>query len=99
MTTLTGVGCHFSAAHEAPEGGSPHGHSYEVTAWFEEGEDARHLQKRLLEAIEPLDHSVLTKELASGEAIASHLGRSLQGCVEVEVRRPLERIYARWRAA
>jgi 6-pyruvoyl-tetrahydropterin synthase len=96
--TLTGVGCHFSATHEAPEGGSPHGHSYEVTAWFEEGADARDLQKLLLSATERLDHSVLSKDLSSGEAIAAHIGRSLEGCVEVEVRRPLERIYARWRA-
>ena len=96
--TLTGVGCHFSATHEAPEGGSPHGHSYEVTAWFEEGADARDLQKLLLSTTECLDHSVLAKELSSGEAIAAHIGRSLEGCVEVEVRRPLERIYARWRA-
>jgi hypothetical protein len=96
--TLTGVGCHFSATHEAPEGGSPHGHSCEVTAWFEEGQDARDLQKLLVAVTGPLDHSVLTKELASGEAIAAHIGRCLEGCVEVEVRRPLERIYARWRA-
>jgi len=95
--TFTGVGCHFSATHESPEGGSPHGHSYEVTAWFREGQDARHLQQLLLTAVEPLDHSVLPDELSSGEALAAHIGRSLEGCVEVEVRRPLERIYARWR--
>lgn len=95
---LTGVGCVFSAAHHPPEGGALHGHSYEVLAWFEEGADARELQARLAGAVEPLDHTVLAPELASGEAMAEHLGRSLQGCVEVEVRRPLERIYARWSA-
>ena len=96
--TLTGVGCVFSAAHHPPEGGDVHGHSYEVVAWFNAGEDARTLQAQLAAAVHPLDHTVLPPELASGEAIAEHLGRSLDGCVEVEIRRPLERIYARWRA-
>jgi 6-pyruvoyl-tetrahydropterin synthase len=95
--TLTGVGCIFSASHHPPEGGDVHGHSYEVVAWFEAGEDARDLQARLAAAVEPLDHTVLKSDLASGEAIAEHLGRLLEGCVEVEVSRPLERIRARWR--
>lgn len=95
---MTGVGCVFSAAHHMPEGGHLHGHSYEVVAWFLAGEDARHLQVRLTAATQPLDHSLLPPELASGEAMAEHIGRNLDGCVEVEVRRPLERIYARWRA-
>ena len=94
---LTGVVCVFSAAHHPPEGGAVHGHSYEVVAWFEAGEDARDLQQALTAAVEKLDHTLLPPELASGEAMAEHIGRSLDGCVEVEVRRPLERIYARWR--
>ena len=93
---LTGVGGVFSAAHEPPEGGDVHGHSYEVVAWFDAGEDARVLQASLARTLEPLDHRVLPSELASGEAIAEHIGRGLDGCREVEVRRPLERIYARW---
>ena len=92
---LTGVGCVFSAAHEPPEGGDLHGHSYEVTAWFIAGADARHLQAKLVQAVEQLDHKVLGPELASGEAMAEWIGRQL-GCVEVEIGRPLERIYARW---
>jgi len=95
---FTGVGCIFSAAHEAPEGGALHGHSYEVTAWFEAGDDARTLQAALMAAVQKLDHTVLPGHLASGEAMAEHIGRSLDGCIELEVRRPLERIYARWRA-
>lgn len=95
---LTGVGCVFSAAHHPPEGGGLHGHSYEVIAWFEAGEDARTLQARLRAAIEQIDHTILPPELALGEALAEHVGRSLDGCVEVEVSRPLERIYARWLA-
>ena len=93
---LTGVGDIFSAAHQPPEGGDVHGHSYEVTAWFAAGEDARLLQARLAAVLEPLDHTVLAAELASGEAIAEQIGRNLAGCRQVDVSRPLERIYARW---
>ena len=93
---LTGVGGVFSAAHQPPEGGDVHGHSYEVIAWFEAGEDARVLQARLAAMLEPLDHRVLPIDMASGEAIAEHVGRGLDGCRQVDVRRPLERIYARW---
>lgn len=96
--TLTGVGCVFSAAHQPPEGGELHGHSYQVTAWFAAGEDARVLQARLSGIVAELDHKVLAPELGSGEAIAEQIGKRL-GCVEVEVARPLERIYARWRPA
>ena len=96
--TLTGVGCAFSAAHHPPEGGEVHGHSYEVVAWFEAGQDARVLQRMLAAAVDLFDHKLLPPELASGEAMAEHIGQSLAGCVEVEIRRPLERIYARWRA-
>ena len=93
---LTGVGGVFSAAHQPPEGGDVHGHSYEVVAWFDAGEDARVLQARLAETLQPLDHTVLPAQMASGEAIAEHVGRNLDGCRQVEVGRPLERIYARW---
>lgn len=93
---LTGVGGVFSAAHQPPEGGDVHGHSYEVIAWFDAGEDARVLQARLAQMLEPLDHTILPADMASGEAIAEHVGRGLDGCREVEVGRPLERIYARW---
>jgi hypothetical protein len=93
---LTGVGCFFSATHNAPEGGGTHGHSSEVIAWFPEGQDARRLQAQLIAVTDPLDHGVLPERLASGEALAAYIGHSLVNCVEVEVRRPLERIYARW---
>ena len=93
---LTGVGGIFSAAHQPPEGGDLHGHSYEVIAWFEAGQDARVLQSRLAAALEAFDHKVLGPETASGESIAERIGLSLAGCRQVDVRRPLERIYARW---
>lgn len=92
---LTGVGCFFSATHNAPEGGT-NGHSYEVIAWFPEGQDARRLQAQLIAVTDPLDHKLLPDRLASAEALAGYIGHSLVNCVEVEVRRPLERMYARW---
>ena len=86
---LTGVGGIFSASHNSPEG-VLHGHSYEVWAWFPQA-DARGLQEKLNEVLAALDHSHLSDELAWGEALAEHLARQLPNCVEVEVRRPLER--------
>lgn len=91
---LTGVGGVLSASHQSPEG-VLHGHSYEIWAWFPQ-QDARALQKRLEEVLRALDHTHLPDELAWGEALAEHIGAQLEGCVEVEVRRPLERIAARW---
>ena len=91
---LTGVGGVFSASHHSPEG-VLHGHSYEVWAWFEQG-DARELQERLIAVLQRIDHTLLADELAWGEALAEFIGGELSGCVEVEVRRPLERIGAKW---
>ena len=99
---LTGVGGVLSCAHEAINadifGGEMHGHSYEVTAWFEndEGGDVRMFQAAFFALLKTMDHKVLPPELATGEAIARRVGL-LNKCVEVEVRRPLERIYAKWR--
>lgn len=94
---LTGVGGVFSASHHTPEG-VLHGHSYEVWAWFVAGDDARNLQSRLHEVLSVLDHAHLPDELAWGEALAEHISKQLPGCREVEVRRPLEKLGARWMA-
>ena len=94
---LTGVGGVFSASHRSPEG-VLHGHSYEVWAWFAQGEDARRLHALLDEVLKALDHTHLSDELAWGEALAEHIAKQLPGCREVEVKRPLERIGARWSA-
>lgn len=91
---FTGVGGIFSASHHSPEG-VLHGHSYEVWAWFEHG-DARDLQQMLQAVLAELDHTHLADDLAWGEALAEHIALRLPGCTEVEVRRPLERIGARW---
>jgi 6-pyruvoyl-tetrahydropterin synthase len=92
---LTGVGGIFSASHHSPEG-VLHGHSYEVWAWFPQA-DARDLQQRLEKVLAAIDHTHLDDDLAWGEALAENIAARLPDCLEVEVRRPLERIGARWR--
>lgn len=98
MTKLTGVGGVFCAAHRTPEG-ALHGHSYEVTVWFRHGHDARMLQRHLASVIADLDHGELPEHLTWGEQLAEHFATSLPGAVQVDVSRPLERIYARWTPA
>jgi 6-pyruvoyl-tetrahydropterin synthase len=74
-----------------------HGHSYQVTAWFQNDDqrDAR-CMKAMVEAMcAHWDHTVLPPELSWGENIARAVG-CLANCVEVEVSRPLEGFHARW---
>lgn len=101
--TFTGVGCVLSVAHPPVNqelfGGEDHGHSYEVVVWFDNAtgpRDARVCQAAVETLRAQLDHRRLAPELATGEAIAAYFG-TLANVVEVEVRRPLERLYARWR--
>lgn len=93
MKSLTGVGAILSAAHRSKEG-NLHGHTWEITAWWEAGEDAQHLQQQLIKYLSVFDHQVLGDDVAWGEALGKAITLGL-GCVEVEVRRPLERIYAK----
>lgn len=95
MTVLTGVGAHFCAAH-TDAGGRLHGHSYGVVAWFPVGDDAVDLQGLLIHALSPFDHAELLYELTRAEALAEAIGLSLPGCVQVDISRPLERLYAKW---
>lgn len=95
MTKLSGVSGVLSVGHNSPEGVA-HGHSYEVTVWYRHGHDARLLKNYLAVVLDKLDHTVLPDELRLGENLAEHVGESLPGCIAVDVRRPLERIYARW---
>lgn len=102
--TLTGVGGVLSCAHPPVNadifGGELHGHSYEVTAWFTNDcrEDVRVYQAALNTLLAQWDHKTLPHELSTAEEIARVVG-TLAKCVEVEVRRPLERIHARWSVA
>jgi 6-pyruvoyl-tetrahydropterin synthase len=94
MKTLTGVGAIFCAAHRG-EGRRDviHGHSYEVTAWFAyDGQDAEALQEKLFNFLRcHLDHTTLRDPCA--EDVARMVLQCL-GAERVEVRRPLERLYA-----
>lgn len=96
-SNLTGVGAVLSAAHYGPSG-ALHGHTWEVVAWFPAGTDALALQRRLEERLASFDHGVLPAELSWAEPFAAYLGAALDGCIGVDVSRPSERLYARWRA-
>ena len=94
---LTGVSGHFSATHKSSEG-KWHGHTWYVKAWFrnEHRSDARVMQASLNQMLKRYDHSELAENLEWGEDIAREIG-SLINCVEVEVSRPAEGIYAKWK--
>lgn len=100
MTTETGVGGILSASHLDRLSGKTHGHSWEIIAWHrcENDNDAVVLQNHLVNLLKAWDHTVLPPELARAEDIAAAvLKLSPPSCVEVEIRRPLERLYARAR--
>jgi hypothetical protein len=94
---LTGVSGHFSATHKSPEG-KWHGHTWYVKAWFRNNHrlDARVMQASLNTMLARYDHSELPEDLAWGEDIAREIA-TLINCVEVEVSRPAEGIYANWK--
>lgn len=94
---FTGVRGRFCAAHHSPEG-ALHGHSYLVSVIFPDAADARPLKAALARVLSTLDHRELPPELASGEDIAEHIGSACEGAIEVEVDRPLDDFFARWRA-
>lgn len=98
---LTGVGWYFSASHHDRLTGKVHGHSWEVTAWHrcEDENDAVILQENLRGICKTFDHTVLPDGLARAEDMAmAILKLSPPSCVEVQISRPLERLYARARA-
>lgn len=98
MRVLTGVSGHFSAAHEGADG-VLHGHTWNVTAWFEHRApaDARVDKAALDHLLSHWDHKTLPVDLAWGEDIARTVG-TLVNCVEVLVSRPSEGFHARWTA-
>lgn len=93
----TGVGGFFCAAHRDRDTGQLHGHTWDVIAWFNSPKDAIALQGDLQAVLSAFDHQVLPDNLAWGEAIADAICGRLEGCVEVQISRPSERIYARCR--
>jgi 6-pyruvoyl-tetrahydropterin synthase len=95
---LTGVGAIICAAHAERLSGVVHGHTYEVTAWHEcpDSNDAVILQNHLQGVCSAFDHTTLAPELSRAEDLAAAILRlSPPTCVEVEIRRPLERLYAK----
>lgn len=93
---LTGVGWTFSASHRDLVRQELHGHSYEVTAWFDHKppRDALVLQEHLKHVLTAFDHKTLPDEMTRGETLAAAI-MHLVDAVGVEVRRPLERLYAK----
>ena len=92
IVVFTGASAVVSAAHRDVSG-NLHGHTWEVTAWWREGEDGVELQRELDNCLKIFDHTVLGDDIAWGEALAKSILVGLK-CARVEVRRPLERLYA-----
>lgn len=94
---LTGVKSHFSAAHRCQSSGAMHGHTWEVTVWFNNPYrfDAAILKRQVDHDLSRWDHGTLPDELAWGEEICLDLA-TRSNVVAVEVARPLEGILARW---
>jgi 6-pyruvoyl-tetrahydropterin synthase len=92
MKILTGVSAVLSAAHRDRDG-NLHGHTWQVTAWWDDEPDAVQKQKDLKEYLTIFDHHILADNVAWGE----YLGKTIligMDCVRVDVSRPLEGIYA-----
>lgn len=98
ILTRTGVGAFLCAAHKDRQSGRLHGHTWEIEAWFPDG-DAVGRKAQLDALVSTLDHTELPAELTWGEDLARHFIISLDGCDEVIVRRPAERIFASARIA
>lgn len=92
LKALTGAGWIFCAAHRGADG-AMHGHTWEVTCWWEGCPDATVKQRELSSYLSIFDHTVLADEVAWAEKLGEALLLGL-GCQRVEVRRPLERLYA-----
>lgn len=92
--SLTGVGTVISAAHRSKEG-VMHGHTWEVTCWWEDVPDAVTKQQELVKYLTIFDHVVLADGVAWGEKLAEAICYGMD-CIAVDVNRPLERIYARF---
>lgn len=90
---LTGAGAIFCAAHSSRDG-VLHGHTWEVIGWWTGRPDATAKQAELVKYLSVFDHSVLADSVAWAEDLADRIAEDL-GCASVEIRRPLERLYAK----
>lgn len=92
----TGVSGILSVAHY--KHGKVHGHTYEVKAWWPaDGTDALERQDQLARVLKLYDHRGLARNESTGEQLAELIAARLEDVEEVEISRPFERIYARWR--
>lgn len=92
VRTRTGVSAILSAAHRSREG-VLHGHTWEVTCWWDDCPDAVQKQAELRKYLSVFDHTVLADDVAWGETLAKAILIGM-GCTRVDVNRPLERIFA-----
>lgn len=99
---VTGVRWHFSASHRRPNGAF-HGHTWQVRAWWGEGECADLLRSRLKSALRRFDEKQLPDDLSRGEDLARAIAEELDHysppgicCLAVELAREPEGIFARW---
>lgn len=90
----TGVGILLCCAHADKVTGALHGHTYEAVLWFDGGHNAEKLQSECVRICADLDHSLLPAPLAWAEDLIPEIMRRTNA-VDVEIRRPLERLYAR----
>jgi 6-pyruvoyl-tetrahydropterin synthase len=100
MTIETGVGAILSASHLDRLSGRTHGHSWEIVVWHQcqSENDAVMLQNHLANLLKVWDHTILPPELTRAEDLAAAIKKlSPPSCVEVEIRRPLERLFVRVR--
>lgn len=94
--SLTGASATFSASHNDPVRKEMHGHSYLVTAWWpsDPERDAVCLQTLLKGVLQyGFDHKTLPPELSRAEALSTAIKGLMDGCVAVDIARPLEALY------
>ena len=94
MRSTIGVKEVISVAHRPLGGGPLHGHSYEIVAWFDGGQDAVPLKAALKAVLAELDHADMPNDLSRAEDMGAWIGARLPGCKVVDVNRPLEGFYA-----
>lgn len=92
LKSTTGVGSFFCAAHRDVDG-NLHGHTWEVTAWWDGMPNAVEKQELLNRTLKDFDHTIIPDEMAWGECMAQIFIKML-GCRKIEISRPLEKIYA-----
>lgn len=92
MKVLTGISGVLSCAHLSRDG-VMHGHTWQITCWWNNEPDAVEKQKELRQYLSIFDHTVLADGVSWGEYLAKAILIGMR-CCRVDVSRPLEGIYA-----